>query len=154
MYRDGRRMEPYKNYKFVVKMDGKPIPGITKVSPLKRATEVITWNEAGRNDRDLKTPGRTSYGEFIMERGLTDDRVFEEWALLVAPVEDTSRGLVEFKKDLQLEIRDEENRSILLFNLYGCWVSEYIIPEFDASADEIAIERITVQVDAWERVDF
>ena len=41
------RVDPYKQFKFRVKWDGKKIPGISYVSPLKRTTQVVTHREGG-----------------------------------------------------------------------------------------------------------
>lgn len=151
MYKDGKRIDPYKTYKFVVKMDGRIVAGVSKVSQLKRTTEVITWNEGGMNDRDHKIPGRTSYEGITLERGITDDKEFEEWALKIHPFSDSERDIESFKKDLQLVVRDEKNKEVLRYNLFGCWVSEYTLPEFDASGNAIGIETIKIELDGWER---
>ncbi len=148
--RDGTRLDPYKAYKFVIMMDKKEVAGVSKVGPLKRTTEVITYSEGGKNDRDTKIPGRTSYEGMILERGMTDDEDFKKWAFLIHPVSDTGRSF-DYKKDLQLIIRNERNEARLTYNLYGCWVSEYTISELDSGSNNLMIETIKIEIDRWER---
>ena len=40
-----KRFDPYKNFKFRVKWDGKYVAGISTVSALKRSTEPVTHRE-------------------------------------------------------------------------------------------------------------
>jgi phage tail-like protein len=41
------RFDPYKNFKFRVKWDGKYVAGISKVGALKRSTEPVEHREGG-----------------------------------------------------------------------------------------------------------
>src|SRR6516162_7448963 len=59
---NGQRFDPYKNFKFKVKWDGKYVAGISKVSALKRTTEVVKHREGGDPSSSRKSPGRTECG--------------------------------------------------------------------------------------------
>jgi phage tail-like protein len=74
------RFDPYKNFKFRVKWDGKYVAGISKVSALKRSTEVLKHREGGDPSTSRKSPGRTEYEAITLERGVTHDPEFERWA--------------------------------------------------------------------------
>ena len=103
--KNAHRIDPYKNYKFRVVMDGRPVLGVSKVGALKRTTEVVKHREGGENSTDHKSPGRTTYEGITMERGITHDREFEKWANMVHPYSgDTGMDLVKYKKDLTLEV--------------------------------------------------
>ena len=41
------RFDPYKNFKFRVKWDGRYVAGVSKMSALKRTTEVVKHREGG-----------------------------------------------------------------------------------------------------------
>ena len=74
------RFDPYKNFKFKLKWDGQYIAGISKVSGLKRTTEVVKHREGGDPSSSRKSPGRTEWDAITLERGVTHDPTFEAWA--------------------------------------------------------------------------
>lgn len=150
---NAHRIDPYKNYKFRVVMDGRTVMGVSKVGSLKRTTEVVKHREGGENSTDHKSPGRTSYEGISMERGITHDREFENWANMVHPYAgDPAMDLKNYKKDLVLEIMNEKGQVAFRYFLYRCWVSEFTaLPELDANANAIAIESIKIEMEGWER---
>jgi phage tail-like protein len=157
--KNAHRFDPYKNFKFRVlwppKRGDKPVPvlGISKVSALKRTTEVVNHRDGGDNSHDHKSPGRSSYEGITMERGVTHDPEFENWANTVHPYSgDTSMDLVNYKRDLVLEVMNEKGHVVFRYFLYDCWVSEFTtIPELDANANAVAIETIKIELEGWER---
>lgn len=156
---NAHRYDPYKNYKFRVLWpplrDETPVPvlGVSKVSTLKRTTEVVTHRSGGENSTDHKSPGRTSYEGVTMERGITHDLEFEKWANMVHPYDgDAAMDLVNFKKDLILEVMNEKGHVALRYFLYACWVSEFTaVPDLDANANAVAIESIKIELEGWKR---
>jgi phage tail-like protein len=150
---NAHRYDPYKNFKFRVIVDGKPVMGISKVSALKRTTEVVKHRDGGDNSTDRKSPGRTSYEALTMERGVTHDTDFENWANLVHNYDgDALTDLVNYKKELTLEVMNEKNQVAKRYFLHRCWISEYTsIPDLDANANATAIETIKVELEGWER---
>lgn len=151
--KNAHRIDPYKNYKFRIVMDNRPVLGVSKVSSLKRTTEVVKHREGGENSTDHKSPGRTSYEGITLERGITHDREFESWANLVHPYAgDAGMDLVNYKKDLTLEVMNEKGQIAFRYFLYRCWVSEFTaIPDLDANANAVAIENIKIELEGWER---
>jgi phage tail-like protein len=149
------RFDPYKNFKFRVKWDGKYIAGISKVSGLRRTTEVIQHREGGDPSTSRKSPGLTEFEPITLERGVTHDPEFENWANKVWNLggsPGTEVSLKNFRKDIVLELYNEAGQLVLAYKIYRCWVSEYeILPELDANANAIAIEHITLQNEGWER---
>ena len=77
---NGDRFDPYKNFKFRVKWDGRAVAGVSKVGALKRTTEVVKHREGGDPSSTRKSPGRTEYEAITLERGVTHDPEFEKWA--------------------------------------------------------------------------
>lgn len=147
------RVDPYKNFKFKVLWDGRPVLGVSKVTALKRTTEVVKHRSGGENSTDHKSPGRTSYEAITMERGITHDIEFEKWANMVHPYSgDAGMDLVNYKKDLTLEVMNEKGQVALRYFIYHCWVSEFqTLPDLDANANAIAIEHIKIEIEGWER---
>jgi len=152
---NAKRVDPYKNYKFRIFWDNKPKPilGISKVSSLKRTTEVVKHRSGGENSTDHKSPGRTTYDAITCERGITHDTDFEEWANKVHPYSgDTSMDLAGFRKELILEVLNEKGQVALRYLLHDCWVSEFATtPDLDSNANAIAIEHIKIELEGWDR---
>ena len=150
---NAHRIDPYKNYKFQLMWDGRVVAGVSKVSALKRSTEVVKHREAGDNSTDRKSPGRTTYEAITLERGLTHDPEFEKWANLIHPFSgDTAMDLRNFRKDVVLLFNNERGLTVKRYNLYRCWVSEFTaVPDLDANANAIAIESLKLENEGWER---
>ncbi len=152
---NAQRFDPYKNYKFRVKWDGQYVAGVSKVSPLKRMTEVVKHREGGDNSTSVKGPGRTDYEPITLERGVTHDLAFERWANKVwnygaAPGGETS--LADFRKDITIEVFNEAGQLALAYNVFRCWVSEFqALPDLDANANAVAIQHIKLENEGWER---
>ena len=149
------RLDPYKNFKFRVKWDGKYVAGISKVSPLKRTTEVVKHREGGDPSSSRKSPGRTEYDAIILERGVTHDLEFEQWANKVWSLHAAAGAevsLADFRKDVILDFFNEAGQKALSYKIFRCWVSEYqALPELDANSTAVAIQLIVLQNEGWER---
>jgi phage tail-like protein len=150
-----QRYDPYKNFKFKVKWDGQYVAGISRVDALTRTTEPVTHREGGDPSTDRKSPGRTNYNQINMERGVTHDPEFEKWANKVwnfGAGEGAEVSLQDFRKDITLDVFNEAGQKVLAYNIYRCWVSEYqALPEMNANANEVAIQRIRLECEGWER---
>ncbi len=147
------RYDPYKNFKFRVKIDGKIVAGMTRISPLTRTTEVIEFREGGNPSLVHKIPGRTKYNPIILEEGVTHDTTFESWANMVHNIQgDAAGSLKNFRKDILLEMLNEMGTVVIVYKIYRCWVSEYrALPELDANTPKVAIRSITIENEGWER---
>ncbi len=150
---NANRVDPYKNFKFRLKWDGRYVAGVSKISALKRTTEVVEYREGGQQSTSHKAPGKTVYWPLIVERGLTHDTAFEDWANLVWKLGgNPESALANFRKDIVLEIYNEAMQLVFAYRLHRCWVSEYqAVPNLDANATGVAIEMITIQHEGWER---
>ena len=147
-----QRFDPYKNFKFRVKWDGRYVAGISKVSGLKRSTEVVEHREGGGSSAVRKLPGRTSYEAITLERGVTHDTEFEKWANKVANLGGTEVSPLGFRKDLIVELYDEAGHVVLAYKVYNAWVSEYqALSELDVTANAVAIETLKLEHEGWER---
>jgi phage tail-like protein len=149
------RFDPYKNFKFRVKWDGRYVAGVSKVSALKRTTDVVEHREGGDPSTVRKSPGQTKYDAITLERGVTHDEEFEKWANLVWNIESglgTEVSLKRFRKDIIIELYNEAGQIVLAYNLFRCWVSEYQpLPELDASGNGVAIQMIKIENEGFVR---
>lgn len=152
---NARRFDPYKNFKFRVKWDGRYVAGISKMTSLKRTTEVVKHREGGDPSSSRKSPGRSEYEAITLERGVTHDTEFEAWANKVWAFGGglgAEVALKDFRKDLIIEIYNEAGQLALSYKLFRCWVSEYqALPDLDANANAIAISHIKIENEGWVR---
>jgi phage tail-like protein len=149
------RFDPYKNFKFRVKWDGRYVAGVSKVSALKRTTEVVEHREGGDPSSTRKSPGQSKYEAITLERGVTHDTEFEKWANKIWNYGSglgSEVSLKDFRKDIIIEVYNEAGQLAIAYKVYRCWVSEYqAIPDLDAKANEIAIQTIKLENEGWER---
>ena len=153
------RVDPYKNFKFRVKWDGAYVAGISKVSMLQRTTEVVTHRDGGDPSTSHKSPGRNEYDAITLERGVTHDLAFEQWANKVwdyqnaqAQNADQEVSLDDFRKDVIIDFFNEAGQKVISYQVYRCWVSEYqALPELDANANAVAIQHIKLENEGWAR---
>jgi phage tail-like protein len=150
---NGDRVDPYKNFKFKVVWDGQPVAGISKVSMLKRTTEVVKHRDGADHSTTHKSPGRTEYDPITLERGVTYDTEFEKWANKVWHYgSDVEVSLKDFRKNITIEVYNEAGQKVLAYNIYRCWVSEYqCLPDLDANANAVAIQHIKLENEGWVR---
>jgi phage tail-like protein len=147
------RFDPYKNMKFRVKWDGRYVAGVSKVSALKRSTEVVTHREGGDPSSSRVSPSLWKFEPITIERGITHDLEFEAWANLIYTTQgDAAISLRNFRKDITIELLNEQGKIAKAYNVFRCWVSEYqAMPELDANGQAIAIESAVFQNEGWER---
>jgi phage tail-like protein len=151
----GERVDPYKNFKFIVRWEGREVAGMSKVSGLTRSTQVISYREGGDPSSTLKMPGQIEYSPITLERGVTHDPDFEEWANKVWTL-GNARGaemsLKDFRRDIIIDLLNEAGQTAISYKVYRCWVSDYTaLPDLDASENGVAIQTITLQNEGWER---
>jgi len=149
------RQDPYKNFKFRIKWDGQYVAGINRIGGLRRITEVLMNREGGDPSTSRKSPGLTEYEPITLERGITYDHAFEEWANLVwryGAALGQEVALKDFRKDIIIDLYNEAGQLVYSYKVYRCWVSEYqALPDLDANNSAIAIENITIENEGWER---
>ena len=152
---NAQRFDPYKNFKFRLKWDGKYVAGISKVSGLKRTTQVVKHREGGDPSTSRKSPGQSDFDAITLERGVTHDTAFEAWAAKVWQLGATLGSEVplrDFRKDVILDFYNEAGQLAISYKIYRAWVSEYqALPDLDANANAVAIQHIKLEHEGWER---
>lgn len=149
------RFDPYRNFKFRVKWDGKYVAGVRKVGALKRSTELVEHREGGDPSSSRKSPGRSKFEAITLERGVTHDPEFEQWANKVWNFKSglgAEVSLKDFRKDIIIEMYNEAGQLVIAYKVYRCWVSEFTAqPDLDANANAVAIQSIKLENEGWER---
>jgi phage tail-like protein len=149
------RYDPYKSYRFLVYFgtSTSPVAAVSKVSSLKRSSDVIEYPEGG-NGIILKGLGRTKYDPITLERGVTHDTDFSDWANAAQVLDKgaPNTSLKNLRKEVRIDLLNEEGQPALRFFVHRCWVSEYqALPDLDAGANAIAIEHIKLENEGWEQ---
>jgi phage tail-like protein len=156
---NAERFDPYKNFKFRVFFEGNttPVAGISKVGMLKRTTEVVKHREGGDPSSSRKSPGRTEFEAITLERGVTHDKEFEQWANKVWNFGSglgAEVSLKDFRKNLLIELYNEAGQLAIRYRVFRCWVSEFqALPDLDANANAVAIQHLKLENEGWERDD-
>jgi phage tail-like protein len=155
------RFDPYKNFRFRVKWDNAYVAGMSKVSALTRTTQVVTYREGGDPSVVRRSPGQSEFAAITMERGVTHDIAFEQWANKVWDYKNSTASpdsatqivsLKDFRKDIIIELYNEAGQKVIAYNVYRCWVSEFqALPELDGSANAVAIQHLKLENEGWER---
>jgi phage tail-like protein len=152
---NAQRFDPYKNFKFRVKWDGRYVAGVSKLSSLKRTTEVVKYREGGDPSSSRKMPGRTEFEAITLERGVTHDTEFEKWANKVWNFGSglgSEVSLKDFRKDIIIELYNEAGQLAIAYKVFRCWVSEFqSLPDLDANANAVAIAHLKLENEGWER---
>jgi phage tail-like protein len=149
--------DPYANFRFRLTWDGGHVAGISKVSGLTHATQVISQRAGGDLMPLRRPPGQSEYQAITLERGVTYDIAFEQWASKVWDFTATDDGqggsLKDLRKDLGLELRNEAGQTVAAYTLRRCWPSEFAaLPELDANGNAVAIQLLKLENEGWERV--
>ena len=128
---------------------------MSKVSSLKRSTEVVEHREGGDPSTTRKSPGRSKFEAVTLERGVTHDVEFERWANKVWNFGSglgSEVSLADFRKDIIVELYNEAGQLAIAYKLYRCWVSEFQAqPDLDANANAVAIQTLKLENEGWER---
>lgn len=155
-----QRLTPYANFRFRVKWDNTYVLGVSKVSGLSRSTQVIQHREGGDPSPIHLAPGQTEYSPITLERGVSYDVTFEQWANRVfdwtnsggAVGQNTS--LLDFRKDLTIEVYNEAGQKVVAYNVHRAWVSEFrAMADLDGVGNALVVESMVLQNEGWERDD-
>ncbi len=149
------RFDPYKTYRFLVYfgISTQPVAGVSKVSAIKRSSDVIEYKEGG-NALIRKGLGRTKYEPITLEAGVTHDVDFENWANAAQMLDKGSptNSLASLRQEMRIELLNEEGQPVLRYLVHRAWVSEYqALPDLDAGTNAVAIEHIKLENEGWER---
>lgn len=148
-----QRYDPYRNFKFRIKIDNVYVAGLSKCSALKKTTEMVEWREAGDPSTSHKLPGKTKYDAITLTAGVSHDTTFEDWASLTNNFQgDAATSLKNFRKNITIDVYNEADQKVLSYHVYRCWVSEFqALPDLDASANAVMIQTIKLENEGWER---
>jgi phage tail-like protein len=151
------KYDPYRKFKFLVKWDDKYVAGVSKISALTKQVDPVDWRTGGDPNNTAKVPGLTKYEPITLERGLSADKAFMEWMNLVSRYQAaggaTDENAHKFRKNLSIEVYNLPNDKVMSVTVYNAWPSKLTVADFDAKANELAIEVLELQHEGWNITD-
>jgi len=147
------RTAPYRGFKFRIKIDNVYVAGISKCGALKKTTEMVEFRSGGDPSTSQKLQGRTKYEAITLTAGVTHDTTFESWANAVNNFQGDGAGSNKnSRKDIIIDVFNENDQKVLSYKVFKCWVSEYqALPELDAGSNTVMIQTIKLENEGWER---
>jgi phage tail-like protein len=145
------KFDPYRKFKFRIKIDGKVVAALTKCSALTVSVASTEFRSGEMDSFKQKLPGQVTFEPITLEQGVTDDKTFEAWATSMANYlgnkgSDTQKTPDAFRKDIDIEIYDLANARVKAYRVYNCWVSKYTaVPDLDAASSDVMIQTLELQ---------
>ena len=150
------RADPYAHFKFRVRCDGRVVAGITNVDVSRRTADDVRQREGDDSTANRTSAHRSGWWAITLERGVSHDPDFEEWATMVRSPGGvgSEASPADPRRDIVLEVRDEAGDVAIAYTILRCRVSGCrAVAQPDASASVVAIETLTLENDGWERED-
>lgn len=138
------RVDPYKNFRFHVELDGIIEAAFSDCSGFGSSIEVVEYREGGGAASVRKLPGKTSYPDITLKWGLTSSRELYNWHLSAV------NGRIE-RKNGSILILDDTGREKVRWNFFGAWPSKWDGPDLSAKGNDVAIETLTLSCERVER---
>ena len=146
--------DPYRKFKFLVKWNGAYVMAVHKVSSITKSVDAIDWRTGGDSNFSAKIPGLTKWEPITLERGLSADPVFQDWMVSVNNYTkaggQSNEAVHAFRKHLNIEMYSLQNELVMTINVYNAWPSKLTVADFDAKANELAIEHLELQHEGWD----
>lgn len=140
----GERVDPYMNFNFLVEIDSITQAGFQECSGLDSTTEPVEYREGGENTTVRKLPGKTTYSDISLKWGITDSDELWKWRKSVVS------GKIE-RKNGSIILLDAEGTEKVRWNFVNAWPTKWEGPSFDAKANDVAIETLTIAHEGIER---
>ena len=157
-------VDPFLTFRFLVSWGAaggkmQPAAYVSRITALSRTTQVVSFREGGAPQGVRRIPGQTEYGELTLERGLTLDDNFEQWASKVwfypnSGALGSELSSADFRKDIKIDLLNQSGQIVLTYYVFNCWPSAYTaLPELSAESNTVALESLTLQHEGWSRDD-
>ncbi len=132
-----KRKDPYKNYNFLVEIDGITQAGFSHVVIAESSVDVIEYREGGDPSHVRKLPGRVRYSNVVLKWGSTDSQELYNWWKAVRD------GNVS-RRNLTIVLLDRVRNPVKRWNVREAWPTKYIVAPLDAKGNDVLIEELEV----------
>lgn len=138
------RVDPYRNFRFLVEIDGIVQAGFSDCTGFGSTIEVIDYREGGEAATVRKLPGKVSYPDIVLKWGVTDSRELYDWHLAAV------NGQIE-RKNGSIILLDDTGQEKVRWNFFAAWPSKWDGPDFSAKGNDVAIDTLTVSCERVEQ---
>lgn len=139
------RKDPYRNFRFVVEMDGKEVAAFSDASGFDVSVNMAEYREGNETTTTRKLPGLSKYGNITLKRGVTDDDVLYNWAIDIPSTGKCTR------KSISIKLMDEENKASVIWQVINAWPTKYSITEFKGQGNEVLFESLEIAHEGMTR---
>lgn len=139
------RVDPYKDYRFQVEIDGIADSRFLECSGLGSEVAVIEYREGGEPTAVRKLPGRASFSDITLKRGITESKDLYEWHKAVL------QGQVQ-RRNGSIRLLDDEGAEVVRWVFRDAWPRKWQGPNLNAMGNEVAIETFVLTCESLERV--
>lgn len=139
----GARVDPYRNFNFLVEIDGITQAGFSDCSGFGASTDPIEYREGGENTTSRKLPGQTKYPNITLKWGLTDSRELYDW------YRDVTMGRV-VRRNGSIILNDLDGHEVMRWNFFAAWPTKWDGPDFIAKGTDVAINTLELVVERFE----
>jgi phage tail-like protein len=142
----GDRIDPYMNFNFLVEIDGINQATFQDCTGLDSTTDPVEYREGGENTTVRKLPGKSTYSNIVLKRGITDSDELWKWRKKIV------KGQIE-RKNGSIVLLDLEGNEKMRWNFVNAWPTKWEGPSFDAKANDVAIETLTLAHEGVEKAE-
>lgn len=135
----GQRRDPYKNYRFLVEIEGLTHAGFRNAAIPETDQDVIEYREGNEATTPRKLPGLTRYGTVTLQWGVTDSVELYNWR---KAVEDGR--VAESRKNMSIIVLDDLGNPAARWEFTAAWPKRYEAPEVHAMGESVAIETLQI----------
>lgn len=155
-FTDNKKRDPFRNFNFRIKMQDVEVAACRKISGLTASVEVVKFRAGNSlSSVDELLPGRVMYEPITLESGITTDTAFKDWAAALIRHEGDPKRMTDpdFRREIEIEIRDLDNTPVKRFAVHRAWVSKYTaMSELAADANDVLIETLEIQHEGFTEV--
>jgi phage tail-like protein len=137
------RNDPYKNYNFLVEIDGATVAGFSECTGISSEVDIIEYREGG-DFRTRKLPGLAKFGDITLKRGVTQSLELYNWH------RDVLRGQVDRKTGVII-LLDDTRAPVARWVFRDAFPKKYEGPRLNAKGSDVAIETLVICCESMER---
>src|SRR5262249_7529170 len=138
------RVDPFKNFRFLVEIDGIVQAGFSDCNGLGSNVEVVEYREGGETPTGRKLPGKMTHSDITRKGAIPSPRELYDWHLAAV------NGTIQ-RKNGSVILQDDLGQEQVRWNFFNAWPSKYAAPEFNAKGNDVAIDTLTVSCERMER---
>ena len=140
----GSRVDPYRNFNFMVEIDGVSQARFAECSGFGATNDPIEYREGGENRTVRKLPGLTKYPNIVLKWGETDSDELWKWFKNIV------NGKVD-RRNGSIILLDTEGNEKVRWNFFNAWPTKWDGPDFNAKGNDVAIETLELVNEGVER---